>query len=127
MTEVVSEETSELVPAPLGHGFAHARFPTMQSGGPGVERHDRILWYGCAFGLLQIVFFTVLLAFGGRKDPLVLIADLESWRRHTKSLFSVRMFPGDHFFLHGSDRTPFLAAISEDLNRQLVCTIGEGV
>ncbi len=59
-------------------------------------------------------------AFGGRKDPLVLEDDLESWRNHTDNLFSVRMFPGDHFYLHGSDRKPLLEAISEDLKKQLV-------
>jgi len=47
-------------------------------------------------------------------------ADFESWRNHTDNLFSVRMFPGDHFYLHGSDRKPLLEAISEDLKRQLV-------
>ncbi len=69
---------------------------------------------------LEEPFECPISAFGGRKDPLVLKEDLESWRRHTKSLFSVRMFPGDHFFLHNSDRAPFLEAISEDLKRPLV-------
>ena len=53
-------------------------------------------------------------------DALVLEENLESWRNHTKNLFSVRMFPGDHFYLHGGDQKALLEAISEDLKKQLV-------
>lgn len=38
-------------------------------------------------------------AFGGIQDPYMGQADLEAWRVHTRAGFSVRMFPGDHFYL----------------------------
>lgn len=56
-------------------------------------------------------------AFGGRKDELVLEKDLRAWDMHTKNLLKVRMFPGDHFYLHGIERTTLLDAISQDLLR----------
>lgn len=39
-----------------------------------------------------------MLAFGGREDPEVTIAQLAHWRVHTSSTFAVRPFPGGHFF-----------------------------
>jgi medium-chain acyl-[acyl-carrier-protein] hydrolase len=41
--------------------------------------------------------FTV---FGGIGDSEVPHEQLEPWREHTISTFSLHMFPGDHFFLH---------------------------
>jgi medium-chain acyl-[acyl-carrier-protein] hydrolase len=55
-------------------------------------------------------------AFAGLLDadsPLELI---EGWGEQTKAAFSLRVLPGDHFFLHGSRET-LLNLISEDLNR----------
>lgn len=54
-------------------------------------------------------------AFGGRKDPLVFEEDLQSWQNHTKNSFTVRMFPGDHYFLHNNDRASLLEAVSDVL------------
>ncbi|MEE9282263.1 MAG: hypothetical protein V3V67_19025 [Myxococcota bacterium] len=51
---------------PGGHGFTHPEFSTMERGGPGELRHERVLTLGWAFGLAQIVFFTGLLALGAR-------------------------------------------------------------
>ena len=52
--------------------------------------------------------------FGGRQDPQVSLEHLEAWRSHTADSFSVRLFPGGHFFLR--DRgLAFLEALSEDL------------
>lgn len=56
-------------------------------------------------------------AFGGRKDPLVFEEDLQCWQNHTNSSFAVRMFPGDHFFLHNSDRASLLEAVSDVLRQ----------
>jgi medium-chain acyl-[acyl-carrier-protein] hydrolase len=39
-------------------------------------------------------------AFGGLHDHRVSRGDLEAWRDQTSASFSVRMFPGDHFFLN---------------------------
>lgn len=38
--------------------------------------------------------------FGGLQDPKVSRDDLEAWREHTQSTFSLRMFPGDHFYFN---------------------------
>lgn len=41
-------------------------------------------------------------ALGGLQDEEVTHRQLDAWREHTTSTFSLRMFPGDHFFLHAS-------------------------
>jgi medium-chain acyl-[acyl-carrier-protein] hydrolase len=38
-------------------------------------------------------------AFGGLQDHTVKDNDLEAWRAETNASFSLRMFPGNHFFL----------------------------
>ncbi len=43
-------------------------------------------------------------AFGGVDDARVTQTDLAGWRAETSSCFSLRMFPGDHFFLHPAQR-----------------------
>lgn len=55
---------------------------------------------------------------GGEQDRRVSRADLEAWKKETRSSFSMRMFPGDHFFLHSS-RNRVLKVLSEDLLRYL--------
>ncbi len=51
-------------------------------------------------------------AFGGRIDHRVSNRDLEAWQAQTTCSFSLRIFPGDHFFL----RQPLLLrALSQDL------------
>lgn len=54
----------------LGHGVTHDAFNTIEIGGDSA-RHDRILWLGLAFGLLQVAFFVTGIAFGGRKADKV--------------------------------------------------------
>ncbi|MEW6367299.1 MAG: alpha/beta fold hydrolase [Acidobacteriota bacterium] len=49
-------------------------------------------------------------AFGGLEDSEVDRESLEAWDRHTAASFSVRMFPGDHFYLH-ANRTPLTRLI----------------
>jgi medium-chain acyl-[acyl-carrier-protein] hydrolase len=56
--------------------------------------------------------------FGGLEDHNVSREDLAAWREHTRGSFSLRMFPGDHFFLN-SARLSILAAISEDFQQML--------
>lgn len=41
-------------------------------------------------------------ACGGMKDADVSREELEAWREHTTSEFSLHMFPGDHFFINTS-------------------------
>jgi medium-chain acyl-[acyl-carrier-protein] hydrolase len=55
-----------------------------------------------------------LTVFGGIGDVEVPREDLELWREHTTSVFSLQMFPGDHFFLHASQRG-MLRIISQQL------------
>ncbi len=63
-----------------------------------------------------------LSAFGGLEDPYVSREDLEAWREQTTGSFSVRMFPGDHFFLNTA-RPLLLGAIA----RELANTLSGGV
>ena len=42
---------------------------------------------------------TPILALGGTEDSAVSVAELGEWRRHTTGEFSLRLFPGRHFFL----------------------------
>lgn len=42
--------------------------------------------------------------FGGADDRQVRLTDLEGWRRHTTGTCTVRVLPGDHFFIHTSGR-----------------------
>ena len=53
-------------------------------------------------------------AFGGLDDPRVSGEDVAAWGRHTASAFSVRMFPGDHFFIHSAEAA-VQRAVLEDL------------
>lgn len=53
-------------------------------------------------------------AFGGLQDSKVSYDALAAWREQTNSSFTLRMFPGDHFFLQ-SARLPLLQAVYQDL------------
>ena len=55
---------------------------------------------------------------GGFKDPKVSQADLEGWGKHTTAQFSMRIFPGDHFFLW-RDKQTFDSAIFEEFSYHL--------
>ena len=49
-----------------GHGTTHSRFPSMNHGGAGAERHRPILWFAWSFGLLQLALIVGCLALGVR-------------------------------------------------------------
>lgn len=73
------------------------------------------------FELLQLYeyedeppFSFPITAFGGLQDEEVSRQDIEAWRVHTAVNFSLRNFPGDHFFLH-SERTRLLWVMSQEL------------
>lgn len=53
--------------------------------------------------------------YGGTDDDRVDFADLAAWRRHTTGDFSLRMLPGDHFFVTESE-AELLALVSERLD-----------
>lgn len=44
-----------------------------------------------------------LTALGGAQDPEVSRSHLEAWRQYTDSRFSLRLLPGDHFYLRTSE------------------------
>jgi medium-chain acyl-[acyl-carrier-protein] hydrolase len=44
----------------------------------------------------------VITCFGGSQDRRVSRGELEAWRDQTRAAFSLRMFPGDHFFLNAA-------------------------
>jgi medium-chain acyl-[acyl-carrier-protein] hydrolase len=53
-------------------------------------------------------------AFGGIQDEDVSREQLEGWRDYTTSSFAVRMFPGNHFFLHTAAPV-LLRMVAQDL------------
>jgi medium-chain acyl-[acyl-carrier-protein] hydrolase len=55
-------------------------------------------------------------AFGGASDPLVDEKTLDGWSLHTSERFMIRVFPGDHFFLH-SDEEAVVAMVAATLGR----------
>jgi medium-chain acyl-[acyl-carrier-protein] hydrolase len=57
-----------------------------------------------------------IFAYGGGADPNVLPEHLDAWRHETTGGFSLRFFPGGHFFIDSASPA-FLAALSEDLRR----------
>ena len=54
-------------------------------------------------------------ALGGLEDEEVTRPDLEAWRAQTSGPFSLRLLPGDHFFLHSS-KSVILQLISRGLD-----------
>ncbi len=52
--------------------------------------------------------------FGGLQDQRVNRGDLEAWREQTSISFSLRMFPGDHFFLN-TTQPVLLRVLSQEL------------
>src|SRR5262249_24950819 len=57
-------------------------------------------------------------AFGGWQDPDVKYDQLEAWRDHTRATFALRMFPGDHFFLHTAQPI-LLETLAQELHTHL--------
>jgi len=42
-------------------------------------------------------------AYGGLEDAHVSAANLKEWSKQTAGAFKIRMFPGDHFYIHSSN------------------------
>jgi medium-chain acyl-[acyl-carrier-protein] hydrolase len=55
-------------------------------------------------------------AFGGLQDRGVSRGDLDAWRAQTSASFSLRMLPGDHFFLNTAQPL-FLRTLAHELLR----------
>ncbi len=58
-------------------------------------------------------------AYGGLRDRYVSREDLEAWREQTSGAFTVRMFPGDHFYLN-TDRPLLLRVLAQELMKLMV-------
>jgi surfactin synthase thioesterase subunit len=56
--------------------------------------------------------------YGGMQDPEVTREDLEAWRDECSSTFRLRLFPGNHFFIHSAQVT-LLRVLSRDLLSKL--------
>lgn len=52
--------------------------------------------------------------YGGLQDKDVPVKTLRGWQEHTSGAFKLRMFPGDHFFIHASS-AQFLDSLRNDL------------
>jgi medium-chain acyl-[acyl-carrier-protein] hydrolase len=59
-----------------------------------------------------------LSVYGGTRDADVTRAQLEAWRELTTGPFSLRLFPGDHFFLTSSEPL-LLKAVAQELEQAL--------
>lgn len=69
--EVASEDGTTVEKVYKGHGFPHPEFPAMQAGGPGAPRHEKILWLGWVFAILQVAFLVTCLALGASRKGRV--------------------------------------------------------
>lgn len=61
--------------------------------------------------------------FGGLSDPGSTKSDLQEWKRYTTASFSLRMFPGDHFFIFSAQKQ-LLQAIVRDINDHFPISTG---
>jgi medium-chain acyl-[acyl-carrier-protein] hydrolase len=53
--------------------------------------------------------------YGGLQDKIAPVADLLAWKELTLAAFKVRLFPGDHFFIHAAN-AEFLEAFRLDIS-----------
>ncbi|HKP13112.1 MAG TPA: hypothetical protein VJZ91_13425 [Blastocatellia bacterium] len=53
-------------------------------------------------------------AWGGLQDDDLTPGELEGWRDQTAARFNLRMFPGDHIFLHAAQNS-----LLDEINREL--------
>jgi medium-chain acyl-[acyl-carrier-protein] hydrolase len=53
-------------------------------------------------------------AYGGLQDHTVSREELDAWQQHTARTFTMRMFPGDHFYIQSS-RPLFFQFLTHDL------------
>lgn len=61
---------------------------------------------------------TAITALGGLEDRDLANSDLAAWRYQTHCSFKLRMFPGNHFFLH-SAQAILLRFVAQDLTHHL--------
>ena len=54
-------------------------------------------------------------AFGGEADHTVPKADLDAWREQTTGRFTLRLFPGGHFYLNEANGSALARAVWKEL------------
>jgi len=70
-----------------------------------MELNETYLYY------LEAPLSVPLTVFGGTSDPRVSQSNLEMWKDHASSSFSLKMFSGDHFFINTA-KQQVLASLS---------------
>jgi len=75
------------------------------------------------FAILETYIYTPaaplnvpITAFGGLQDERASREDLEAWQKQTNEVFSLQMFPGDHFFIYSSESL-VLKSIAQKLHQ----------
>ena len=63
----------------------------------------------------EVPLATPLTVFGGRSDRIVPPKALDGWRRQTSAGARLRLFPGDHFFLHDTT-AEVMTAVAQDIS-----------
>jgi medium-chain acyl-[acyl-carrier-protein] hydrolase len=79
--------------------------PSLRADFEAIENYDytpRELLIGCP-----------VVAFGGLDDPRVSRERLESWSAHTNDGFTLRYFPGDHFFINTARKAVVASILTE--------------
>ena len=61
-------------------------------------------------------FDSPISAFGGLQDQVVSRDEMQGWRAQTEGAFSLRMFPGEHFFIHTAE-TLLVGLLSHQLQK----------
>lgn len=56
---------------------------------------------------------TSICAFGGKDDPEASEEDIREWKHYSSTIFSYRMFPGDHFFINSHQEIVCRTVIDE--------------
>jgi hypothetical protein len=106
---------------------------TYGTGFPALWRHENLNaatheWVTQEFAHVPLSFFRAdveidtaeppldcsISAFGGLQDVDVSVGRLEAWRLQTNASFALRMFPGDHFFVHTA-RPALLDLLNQEL------------
>jgi medium-chain acyl-[acyl-carrier-protein] hydrolase len=67
-----------------------------------ILRSDFTIWESYTYTQKSPLKFPITV-FGGWQDPEVSLEELEAWKEQTNTSFSLKMFPGDHFFIHSSE------------------------
>jgi medium-chain acyl-[acyl-carrier-protein] hydrolase len=57
--------------------------------------------------------------YGGLRDVVASVQDLQKWQEHTTAAFQLRLFPGGHFFIQEPNNSDFLKTFGQDVSAVL--------